>query len=106
MIKKKYVKSRDVSKITFELAKYEIPGELEADTVHLVGDFNDWDPRATPMKYLKKGSFQAVVELEPGRVYQFRYLINGEFWCNDWEADDYILSEYGADNCVIKVPDK
>ena len=48
MIKKKYVKSRDITKITFELAQYEIPGELQANTVHLVGDFNDWDSSATP----------------------------------------------------------
>ncbi len=106
MIKKKYVQARDISKITFELSKFEIPGDLQAETVHLVGDFNNWDHSATPMKYLQKGTFQAILELEPGRDYQFRYLINGETWCNDWEADDYVLSEYGADNCVIKVPDK
>ena len=106
MIKKKYIKSRDISKITFELSRFEIPGDLQAESVHLVGDFNNWDTTATPMKYLKKGTFQAILELEPGREYQFRYLINGETWHNDWEADDYILSDIGTDNCVIKVPAK
>ncbi len=106
MIKKKYLESRDISKVTFELADYEVPGDLEAATVHLVGDFNGWDPEATPMKHLKKGSFQAVLELAPGKEYQFRYLVNGEHWCNDWDADGYVPGDLGSDNCVVVTPRK
>ena len=106
MIKKKYVKSRDKSKITFEVAEYEIPGEVAVDSVHLVGEFNSWNPTATPMEYLKKGSFQVTLDLEPGREYQFRYLINGELWHNDSHADAYVQSEYGSDNCLIRAPEK
>ena len=106
MLKKKYVKSRKTSKITFEIADYELPGNIEASSVHLVGAFNHWDPKATPMRYLKRGVFQATLELEPGHEYQFRYLINGEHWCNDSEADSYIPNEYGAENCVVKTPNK
>ena len=105
MLKKKYLKSRAVSRITFELADYELPGDIEAASVHLVGDFNDWDPEATPLKHLKKGSFQAVLELEPGREYHFRYLVDGEHWCNDWDADQYVQGVYGVDNCVVVTPD-
>ena len=50
MLKKQYVKSRKIAKITFELGQTEIPEELEAEYVTLVGEFNDWDQVATPMK--------------------------------------------------------
>jgi hypothetical protein len=25
--------------------------------------------------------------LQPGREYVFRYLVNGEHWCNEWHVD-------------------
>ena len=106
MLKKQYVNSRKIAKITFELAQSEIQAEisaeLPAENVFLVGEFNDWDPVATSMKYSKKKkSFAVTLDLEPGRQYQFRYLINGVFWCNDWAADAYITSEFGPDNYVV-----
>jgi hypothetical protein len=42
-----------------------------------------------------------MVELEPGRAYHFRYLINGEYWCNDSHADTYAAGGAGADNGVV-----
>jgi 1,4-alpha-glucan branching enzyme len=104
MLKKQYVKSRKVSKITFELAKSELPEGLEVDNVFLVGEFNDWDPAATPMKRSKNGVYRAMLELEPGLRYQFRYLVNEEVWCNDWAADAYVPNEFGRDNCVVETP--
>jgi 1,4-alpha-glucan branching enzyme len=103
MIKKKYVKSRKVGKVTFELSTDELPEALEIDTVHLVGDFNDWDRTATPMTR-RKNLFKATVELEPGRDYQFRYLVNGEQWYNDWHADGYAPNEHGSENCIVVAP--
>jgi hypothetical protein len=44
------------------------------------------------------------VELEPGRQYQFRYLLDGERWCNDWHADAYVANQMGTDNCVAALP--
>ena len=75
MYKKQYIKSRQVSKVTFELPNDEAPEGIDIQNAHLVGEFNNWDPTATPMKYLKKGAFQSILELEPGREYQFRYLV-------------------------------
>ena len=105
MLKKKYVKSRQVGKVTFELTKEEIPEGIEAEIVHLVGDFNDWDLNATPMNYSKKKkAFRVVMDLEPGQQYHFRYLVNGEHWCNDWYADAYIPNSFGEDNCAVVAP--
>lgn len=102
MLKKQYVKSRDVYKVTFRLAKHEQP-DYEIKSAHLVADFNDWSFTATPMERLQSGDFKVTVELEPGKKHEFRYLLNGEKWYNEWEADEYVLGDFGKDNCVIEL---
>ncbi len=104
MLKKQYIKSRKVCKVTFELPDAELPEPIVADSVHLVGEFNDWDPTATPMPRGRGGIYRVTLELEPGREYQFRYLVNGEHWCNDWHADAYVSGGFGEDNCVVVTP--
>lgn len=104
MLKKRYIKSRNVSKVTFELTSDELPEAIEPEEIHLVGEFNGWDRSATPMTRRKGGVFRATLELEPGREYQFRYLVNGEHWCNDWNADAYVSGGLGEDNCVVVAP--
>ena len=75
-----------------------------------MGEFNDWNPAATPMKYSKKKkAFTVTLDLEPGRQYQFRYVVDGDHWCNDWDADAYVPSEpghgnYVVDNSVVDAP--
>ena len=98
-IKKEYLKSRKVCKVTFRLPKIAAVG---AKSVHIVGDFNDWGIYANPMKRLKNGDYTIRLELEPAREYQFRYLINESKWENDWNADKYVKSPYGdSDNSVV-----
>jgi len=101
MLKKQYVKSRKIYKTIFELAKTELPEGVEVESVYLVGEFNDWETTADPMKRNKKGVYRVMVELEPDRQYHFRYLVNGEQWCNDWAADAYAPNPYGSDNCIV-----
>jgi len=82
-----------------------MPEEFEVESVHLVGDFNDWNRENIPMKRLKKGDFNIALDLEPGKKYEFRYLLNSEEWYNEWDADEYVLGEFGKDNCVIEIPE-
>ncbi len=98
MLKKQYLKSKDVCKVTF----YTAP-ELDAEQVTLVGDFNEWCEQATPMKPLKDGRFKATVELRKDDSYQFRYLVNESEWHNDWEADQYVPNPFSGDNSVVRV---
>ncbi|AWB65939.1 glycoside hydrolase [Saccharobesus litoralis] len=98
-LKKQFLKSKPVCKVTFRLTKEQAQA---ADTVHVVGDFNEWDESATPMKKLKNGDFTLGLDLESGKAYQFRYLLNADVWENDWDADDYTPSSVGdADNSVV-----
>lgn len=100
-MKKEYLKSRNVCKVTFRLPKV---AAVDAKSVHLVGDFNNWSVYANPMKRLKTGDFTLTLELEPGRDYQFRYLIDETKWENDWHADKYVTSPYGdSENSVVTI---
>lgn len=104
MIIKRYIKSRKVGKLTFEVKSGELPEGLNVKSVHLVGDFNHWDYTATPMKKTK-GVYKAVIEADPGQMIRFRYLANGEIWFNDWDADDYQPGEHGEDNSIVFAPE-
>ncbi|MBN2468146.1 MAG: isoamylase early set domain-containing protein [Deltaproteobacteria bacterium] len=100
-IKKKYLTSKDLCKVTFRLPRIAAP---DAHRVCIVGEFNNWNIYANPMKRLKNGNYTITLDLEPGREYQFRYLIDDSRWENDWNADKYVKSPYGgADNSVVAV---
>ena len=98
MLKKKYLKSKDVCKVTFYT-----PSELDAEKVYLVGDFNEWKENETPMEPLKDGRFKVTIDLPKDTTYQFRYLVNNDEWHNDWEADQYVPNPFSGDNSVVEV---
>jgi len=101
MIKKQFLKTKPEANVTFNLPKEAASG---AAKVALVGDFNDWDTTATEMKKLKTGAFKATIKLETGKEYQFRYLIDGQTWENDWEADKYVPNNLSfEDNSVVEL---
>lgn len=97
MLKKQFLKTKQVCKVTFTL-----PEQVKAETAHLVGDFNNWDEHSTPMKKAKKdGYFSITLELDKDKEYQFRYLVNGTEWHNDWNADKYVPNPFSGDNSVV-----
>lgn len=100
-IKKEYLKTRNICRVTFRLPKIAAPN---AKSVHIVGDFNNWNIHAHPMKKLKDGNYTITLELAPGGEYQFRYFIDEAKWENDWNADKYVKSPYGdSDNSVVVI---
>lgn len=100
-IKKQYLKSKPICKVTFRMPK---EAANSAEKAHVVGEFNNWDVHATPMKKLKNGAFTVTVDLEQEREYQFRYLVDETKWENDWHADKYVPTSYGdSDNSVVVI---
>lgn len=98
MKKQKTTKTSKVCQVTFEL-----PPEVNAQTAFLVGEFNDWDKTALPMKRRKDGSFSVAVALNKDSSYRFRYWLDGERWENDPSADAYVPNPYGSDDSVVQV---
>jgi 1,4-alpha-glucan branching enzyme len=97
VIRRESVDRKGQVRVTFEL-----PLDPWVERVNLVGEFNAWDTRSTPMT--REGAdahWKVTVELEAGRCYRFRYLVDGEKWLNDWQADDYVENPYGSDDSVL-----
>jgi len=97
-MKKAYTKTGRSCRVTFE-----VPAQVDANTVSLCGEFNEWDATRHPMKRRKDGSFSLTVSLNSGSEYRFRYLVDGKRWENDWEADKYVPNEFGSEDSVVVV---
>jgi 1,4-alpha-glucan branching enzyme len=95
-MKKTGLKNSSLCRVTFEL-----PAEINAESVMLVGDFNDWSEDSTPLIKRKDGHFSVTLTLESNQSYQFRYLVDGTRWENDWNADAYVKNDKGTENSVI-----
>jgi predicted flap endonuclease-1-like 5' DNA nuclease len=90
-------------KVTFIL-----PAEIVANASNglLLGEFNNWDKETGfSLKKSKDGSMKATIELEAGRSYEYRYLLDGGRWENDQTAEQYAhVHGLNVVNCVITVP--
>lgn len=96
MITRTPVPDSDLILVTFTV--HHDPG----GPVSVVGDFNDWDPHATPMgKGTTDDRPSATVRVPRGQCYQFRYLGGDSQWFNDETADDYADNEFGGQNSVL-----
>jgi len=71
----------------------------EANTVSIIGDFNDWQPE--PLSRTKDGSFQISKTLPEGE-YQYKFLIDGRRYCYDIlkETD---VNDRGDRNNIVTV---
>jgi len=98
VIEKRKGSSSDRVRVTFLF-----PANVLARQVHVVGDFNDWNRSSHPMT--RNGNpdyWQLELELARGRAYQFRYLLDGKVWQNDWQADRYAPNPFGGENSVVQ----
>jgi len=98
MITKSYTKTGNFCRVTFKL-----PPEVNAGNAVVCGEFNDWDTNARPMTPTKAGGFYTTFSLPCGRSYRFRYLLDGDRWENDAEADGYVPNDYGSEDSVVKL---
>ena len=80
---------------------FTLPAEVHADTVALVGEFNDWSAEDIQLERSSDGSWRTTVALEPGRSYRYRYLLDGQRWENDRRADHYVPNALGSTDSVV-----
>jgi 1,4-alpha-glucan branching enzyme len=100
-IEKKYLSDNETCRVTFTL-----PAEIarSANTANVVGDFNNWDTDDLPMKKYKNGKVSIAIKLQSNNEYQFRYLIDGEVWHTDEEADAIVPAPYADEkNSVVRI---
>ena len=75
----------------------------QAGSVSLVGDFNEWDPRATPLQAVSNnGTWTVSLPLGPGR-HVYAFVVDGEEWMPDPDAPAAPGDDFGVPNSVITV---
>lgn len=73
-----------------------------AQQVSLVGEFNAWDAKATPMHRTTNGEWQVRVLLKPGR-HLYAFLVDSNGWVTDPHAPLSPERWYGSRNSVLIV---
>jgi hypothetical protein len=97
MITKAYEKTGRSCRVTFQIP----PGKAEAQHAVVLGEWNGWNPEATPMKRDHDGSWTATATLPTGRPYRFRYLLDGAHWLNDDAPDALLPNHFGTEDSVV-----
>lgn len=89
---------------------FSLPLEALGDATEalLLGDFNNWNPENAPILSVQPdGTLKAEILLEPGKTYEYRFLLNDGRWVNDFAAQSYVYrSELNVENSVITVEEE
>ncbi len=76
-----------------------------ASSVALVGDFNNWDPNATPLRAASTGGVWSVeVPIQPGR-HLYAFVVDGTVWRPDPAAPQATGEDFGEPNSALTVAD-
>jgi len=73
----------------------------EAREVFIAGDFNQWDPKSTPMHRDARGVWKRQLRLSPGG-HEYRLVVDGQ-WQDDPHAAASIANPYGGNNSFVQV---
>lgn len=73
----------------------------EARDVHVVGSFNGWDPRATPLRRDALGDWSIEIGLPVGE-HRYRFFVDGE-WRDDPSAQQTARNPFGGFDAVMVV---
>jgi 1,4-alpha-glucan branching enzyme len=98
MIKREVLKTSKQVKLTFIQ-----PYNGSQARISVVGEFNNWDPKANPLIKRNNGTASVSVTLPAGQPVRFRYVTDQGVWFNDEAADAYEPGEHGEANCVVIV---
>src|SRR5215472_5874841 len=79
---------------------FALPADRPSGAVSVVGDFNDWDPFAHPLRRRANGTRSAAVTVPAGTTLRFRYLAEGGIWFND----DTTPARDGQDASIAVLP--
>lgn len=73
----------------------------EAKDVFVVGDFNQWNETAHPMKKDSQGIWRKSIIVAPGS-YEYKFLVNGK-WENDQNNEVVRENTFGTRNNLFVV---
>jgi hypothetical protein len=74
-----------------------------AKSVTVAGDFNDWNAEATALRDTDDdGVWTGLIALRPG-MHKYMFVVDGEQWVTDPEAESYVDDGFGMRNAVIAI---
>ena len=73
----------------------------QAQSVFLVGTFNDWNEKTCPLSKNKEGRWKVALPLPSGK-HEYRFLVDGAWEC-DPNVKECVPNPFGSWNCVINV---
>jgi hypothetical protein len=74
-----------------------------AQSVHVVGSFNDWRSGSIPLQDVDQdGVWRATVVL-PAGAYEYMFVVDGERWVPDHLAERLVADEFGRENSIVIV---
>jgi 1,4-alpha-glucan branching enzyme len=79
---------------------FHLSDDFGADFVEVAGDFSAWAPIA--MAHDSEGGFVLDLQLEAGRRWRYRFLLDGERWMNDPEASQFVDGPNGSAASVLE----
>jgi len=98
MLKKTYSKTQKLCRVTFKFNP-----ESPVNSVALCGEFNEWRSDRHILKKRKDGSFSTTITLPVNQSFRFKYLIDGNDWFIDPQADSEEINCFGSKDSVIHV---
>ncbi len=75
---------------------FALPADEPRGAVSVVGNFNDWNPFAHPLRHRANGTRSAAVTVPAGSMLRFRYLAEDGVWFDDETAP----AQHGEDATI------
>jgi 1,4-alpha-glucan branching enzyme len=87
---------------TAPVATQFVLDRADAQSVSLIGDFNEWQGGVTPLTRMESGLWTVSVPLTPGR-HVYAFLIDGTLVVADPRAPQAGDADYGQEGSVVMV---
>jgi 1,4-alpha-glucan branching enzyme len=82
---------------------FSVSHHIWADTIALVGEFNDWNTSCHPLSRTHDNEeWHISLILEANSAYRFRYLVDGKEWMDDDHADGYEPNPFRGFDSVVR----
>jgi Glycogen recognition site of AMP-activated protein kinase len=74
-----------------------------AQSVHVVGSFNDWRPGSIPLEDVDQDGVWRTTVVLPAGAYEYMFVVDGERWVPDHLAERLVADQFGRENSIVIV---
>ncbi len=74
-----------------------------AETVHLVGEFNEWGVQKAQFAQCLDGLWKVEIPCLPHGTYRYKFVVDSKFWAEDTNNGMKEPDEYGGFNSILNI---